>query len=666
MCGIIGYVGSKKANDILIKGLLALEYRGYDSAGIATLENNEIKIMKDKGRVKNILNLDGYDDLQGTYGIAHTRWATHGKPSKENSHPHFDNTNTFAVVHNGIIENYNELREFLIKNGYKFYSQTDTEVIPNLINYYFNQSNKTDNLNCSTSLNGSDNSKNSTDSSNPVNQVKSTNSNNTSNSTISANLNKILQAVSKTTKDLKGSYAIEVISPLIPEKIIVARKDSPLVIGTKSDENYIASDIPALLAYTKDFYLLDDNEIAVISKNSISFYNTDLENYEKQIKNIEWDASAAEKNGYEDYMLKEIYEQPNSIRETVGSRLKLGEPTNFADLNITSDYLKNVNKIYIVACGTAMHAGLVGKVLLEKLCKIPTEVDIASEFRYRDPIIDDKTLCIYVSQSGETADTIAALKLSKSKGAKTLAISNVIGSSITREADYTIYTHAGPEIAVASTKAYTSQVVLFAVLAIHFSELLGFENSDIVINSEGNTIKLEDLKKDILELPKKISSVLENTDVIKKFADEAYNEKDMFFLGRGIDETVAKEGSLKLKEISYIHSEAYAAGELKHGPIALIDNGIHVISILTDSSLSKKTISNIQEVITRGAKTMVITNQNLEGHVFDYVIEIPEVCPLISPILSVIPLQMLAYYISKNKGLDVDKPRNLAKSVTVE
>ena len=663
MCGIIGYVGSKKANDILIKGLLALEYRGYDSAGIATLENNEIKIMKDKGRVKNILNLDGYDDLQGTYGIAHTRWATHGKPSKENSHPHFDNTNTFAVVHNGIIENYNELREFLIKKGYKFHSQTDTEVIPNLINYYFNQSNKTDDLNCS---NSSDNSKNSTDSSNPVNQVKSTNSNNTSNSTISANLNKILQAVSKTTKDLKGSYAIEVISPLIPEKIIVARKDSPLVIGTKSDENYIASDIPALLAYTKDFYLLDDNEIAVISKNSISFYNTDLENYEKQIKNIEWDASAAEKNGYEDYMLKEIYEQPNSIRETVGSRLKLGEPTNFADLNITSDYLKNVNKIYIVACGTAMHAGLVGKVLLEKLCKIPTEVDIASEFRYRDPIIDDKTLCIYVSQSGETADTIAALKLSKSKGAKTLAISNVIGSSITREADYTIYTHAGPEIAVASTKAYTSQVVLFAVLAIHFSELLGFENSDIVINSEGNTIKLEDLKKDILELPKKISSVLENTNIIKKFADEAYNEKDMFFLGRGIDETVAKEGSLKLKEISYIHSEAYAAGELKHGPIALIDNGIHVISILTDSSLSKKTISNIQEVITRGAKTMVITNQNLEGHVFDYVIEIPEVCPLISPILSVIPLQMLAYYISKNKGLDVDKPRNLAKSVTVE
>ncbi len=626
MCGIIGYVGNKKASNILIDGLLALEYRGYDSAGIATLENNEIKIMKDKGRVKNILDLDGYDKLEGTYGIAHTRWATHGKPSKENSHPHFDNSNTFAVVHNGIIENYNELRAFLTENGYTFYSQTDTEVIPNLINYYFR---KLDNSS-------------------------------------KENTEKILEAVASAIKDLKGSYAIEVISPLMPDTIIVARKDSPLVIGTKSDENYIASDIPALLTYTKDFYLLDDNELAVITKDSISFYNTDLENYDKEIKNIEWDASAAEKNGYEDYMLKEIFEQPNSIRETVGSRLKLNEPCNFADLDISADYLKNVNKIFIVACGTAMHAGLVGKVLLEKLCKIPTEVDIASEFRYRDPIIDDKTLCIYVSQSGETADTIAALKLSKTKGAKTLAISNVIGSSITREADYTIYTHAGPEIAVASTKAYTSQVVLFAVLAIHFSELLGNGNSDIVINSDGKTLRLEDLKKDIIDLPKKLSIVLENTDLIKKFADEAYNEKDMFFLGRGIDETVAKEGSLKLKEISYIHSEAYAAGELKHGPIALIDNGIHVISILTDESLAKKSISNIQEVITRGAKTMVVTNQNLEGHTFDYVIEIPEICPLISPILSVVPLQLLSYYISKNKGLDVDKPRNLAKSVTVE
>ena len=637
MCGIIGYVGTKKASNILIEGLLALEYRGYDSAGIATLENNEIKIMKDKGRVKNILNLDGYDELHGTYGIAHTRWATHGKPSKENSHPHFDNTNTFAVVHNGIIENYNELRMFLTEKGYTFYSQTDTEVIPNLIHYYYsNQINKNEDLTDNISINNKNNS------------------------------SKVLEAVAKATKDLKGSYAIEVISPIIPETIIVARKDSPLVIGTKNGENFIASDIPALLTYTKDFYLLDDNELAVITKDDIKFYSSTLDNYEKAIKSIEWDASAAEKNGYEDYMLKEIFEQPKSIRETIGSRLKLNEPCKFDDLEISSEYLKNINKIFIVACGTAMHAGLVGKVLMEKLCKIPTEVDIASEFRYRDPIIDDKTLCIYVSQSGETADTIAALKLSKAKGAKTLAISNVIGSSITREADYTIYTHAGPEIAVASTKAYTSQVVLFAVLAIHFAELLGYSESDITINSDGGKIKLDDLKKDILDLPQKISEILENTEVIKNFANNAYSEKDMFFLGRGIDETVAKEGSLKLKEISYIHSEAYAAGELKHGPIALIENGIHVISLITDPSLSKKTISNIQEVITRGAKTMVITNQNLDGHIFDYIVNIPEICPLLSPILSVIPLQLLAYYISKNKGLDVDKPRNLAKSVTVE
>lgn len=659
MCGIIGYVGNKKANDILIKGLLALEYRGYDSAGIATLENNEIKIMKDKGRVRNILDLDGYDDLTGTYGIAHTRWATHGKPSKENSHPHFDNNNTFAVVHNGIIENYNELRSFLLEKGYTFYSQTDTEVIPNLIHYYFTNPNidvKNGDTNSSYDI--------VLDSSNSEEDF-------TQNSAI-----KVLEAVTKATKLMKGSYAIEVMSPLIPETIIVARKDSPLVIGTKPDENFVASDIPALLTYTKDFYLLDDHEFAIITKDSIDFYNQDMEKVKKSIKNIEWDASAAEKNGFEDFMLKEIYEQPNSIRETIGSRLKANEPCNFDDLKITSEYLKSINKIYIVACGTAMHAGLVGKNILEKLCKIPTDVDIASEFRYRDPIIDDKTLCIYVSQSGETADTIAALKLAKSKGAKTLAISNVIGSSITREADYTIYTHAGPEIAVASTKAYTSQVVLFAILGIHFAELLGVteftvSNSTSVSNSKNednstNLVSLEDLKKDILDLPKKITEILENADSIKNYADTCYNEKDMFFLGRGTDYNVALEGSLKLKEISYIHSEAYAAGELKHGPIALIENGINVISILTDENLVKKSISNIQEVITRGARTLVITNQKLEANNFDCVIEIPEICPLISPILSVVPLQLLAYYISKNKGLDVDKPRNLAKSVTVE
>ena len=569
--------------------------------------------MKDKGRVKNIENLDKEHNLVGTIGIAHTRWATHGKPSKENSHPHMDNSKKFAVVHNGIIENYNDLREFLTINGYEFLSQTDTEVIPNLIHYYY------------------------------INDLKNDDE-------------RFLRAVKSAVDDLKGSYAIEVISPLYPDRVIVVRKDSPLVIGKGESENHIASDIPALLAYTKEFYLLDDNEYAVIYKDNIKFYDHTLTEHNKPIKNIEWDANAAEKGGFEDYMLKEIFEQPNSIRETIGSRLKLGEKCSFDDISFSKEYLSSVNKIYIVACGTAMHAGLTGKNLIEKLCNIPVTVDIASEFRYRDPIIDDKTLCIYISQSGETADTIAALKLAKSKGAKTLAVSNVIGSSITREADYTIYTHAGPEIAVASTKAYTSQVVLLAILAIYFAEVLGSADEKL----------LEDLKTDILDLPSKIDTILDNKEEIVNFAKKVYTEKDMFFLGRGTDYNVALEGSLKLKEISYIHSEAYAAGELKHGPIALIENGITVISVITDESLVEKSISNIQEVITRGAKTLVVTNQTLPNANFDFVINIPATNKLISPILSVIPLQLLAYYISKNKGLDVDKPRNLAKSVTVE
>ena len=569
--------------------------------------------MKDKGRVKNIENLDKEHNLVGTIGIAHTRWATHGKPSKENSHPHMDNSKKFAVVHNGIIENYNDLREFLTINGYEFLSQTDTEVIPNLIHYYY------------------------------INDLKNDDE-------------RFLRAVKSAVDDLKGSYAIEVISPLYPDRVIVVRKDSPLVIGKGKSENHIASDIPALLAYTKEFYLLDDNEYAVIYKDNIKFYDHTLTEHNKPIKNIEWDANAAEKGGFEDYMLKEIFEQPNSIRETIGSRLKLGEKCSFDDISFSKEYLSSVNKIYIVACGTAMHAGLTGKNLIEKLCNIPVTVDIASEFRYRDPIIDDKTLCIYISQSGETADTIAALKLAKSKGAKTLAVSNVIGSSITREADYTIYTHAGPEIAVASTKAYTSQVVLLAILAIYFAEVLGSADEKL----------LEDLKTDILDLPSKIDTILDNKEEIVNFAKKVYTEKDMFFLGRGTDYNVALEGSLKLKEISYIHSEAYAAGELKHGPIALIENSITVISIITDKALVEKTISNIQEVITRGAKTLVITNQELPSNNIDTIITVPDTNVLFSPILAIVPLQLLSYYISKEKGLDVDKPRNLAKSVTVE
>ena len=612
MCGIVGYIGNKKATPILIQGLTRLEYRGYDSAGIAVIEENKIEVKKDKGRVSNLYNLDGIDDLKGTCGIAHTRWATHGKPSKENSHPHMDNDNLFAVVHNGIIENYNELRNELTEKGYHFLSQTDTEVIPNLINYYYKQDKENDTL-------------------------------------------KVLRAVRNACMELKGSFALEIICIKEPENMIVVRKDSPLVIGKGNGENYIASDIPAILSYTKDFYFLNDYEFAYLSKNNVKFYDTELNEIKKNTKSIEWDSKGAEKGGFEHFMLKEIYEQPRAIRETIGTRLNSSK-VSFEELGFTKEYLETINKIYIVACGTAMHAGIVSKNIFEKLCKIPVEVDIASEFRYRDPLIDEKTLTIFISQSGETADTIAALKLAKEKKAKTIAISNVIGSSITREADYSIYTHAGPEIAVASTKAYTSQVTILTLIAIYCAEIL--EKADLA--------KIETIKKDLLSLPAKVDEILKDTSAIKKFAKRVYKEKDMFFLGRGVDYAVSLEGSLKLKEISYIHSEGYASGELKHGPIALIDTGVTVVATITDEALVEKSISNIQEVITRGAKVLVITNQNLENKGFETVINIPKISTEISPILSIIPLQLLAYYISKEKGLDVDKPRNLAKSVTVE
>ena len=607
MCGIVGYIGDKKATPILINGLLRLEYRGYDSAGIAVMEGNNIVVKKDKGRVNNLYNLEGIDSLKGTIGIAHTRWATHGKPSRENSHPHMDNSASFAVVHNGIIENYHELRNFLIEKGYNFLSQTDTEIIPNLIHYYFTKEND------------------------------------------------VLKAIKDTCNDLKGSYALEILAASESDKMFVVRKDSPLVIGKGNGENYISSDIPAILSYTKDFYLLDDNEIVELSKDNVIFYDKDLNKINKLIKSIEWGAASAEKDGYEDFMLKEINEQPNAIRETIGAKLDNGH-VEIEDLSFTKEYLKSLNKIYIVACGTAMHAGLVAKTIFERLCKIPVEVDIASEFRYRDPIVNDKTLAIYISQSGETADTIAALKLAKSKGAKTLAISNVIGSSITREADYSIYTHAGPEIAVASTKAYTSQVTMLTLIALYFAEIL----------ERGDMEKVETLKKDLLKLPEKAEEILKNTSKIQKFAKRIHKEKDMFFLGRGVDYAVSLEGSLKVKEISYIHSEGYASGELKHGPIALIDTGVTVIATMTDKNLLEKSISNVQEVISRGAKVLAITNQDVENKGFDTIIKIPEVTTEISPVLSIIPLQLLAYYISTEKGLDVDKPRNLAKSVTVE
>ncbi len=612
MCGIVGYIGNKKAKSILIDGLTKLEYRGYDSAGLTIMENENFKTLKNKGRVKELSELVNQESLTGTIGIAHTRWATHGKPSSENSHPHNDNSNTFSVVHNGIVENHIELKNFLKDHDYHFLSETDTEVIPNLIHYYFAQE---------------------------ENETKEA----------------FLKAVHQTCHHLKGSFAIGVLSTHFPDIMIVVRKDSPLVIGKGDGENFISSDIPAYLAFTRNFYLLKDNEFAILSKENIAFYDDNLHPLTKESKKIEWNATSAEKNGYEDFMLKEIYEQPTAIRETIGSHLMAGQSCRFDELPFTKDFLNSIQKIYIVACGTAMHAGLTAKTMLENICEIPTEVDIASEFRYRKPLINKNTLCIFISQSGETADTLAALKLAKSKGATTLAISNVEGSSITREADFVTYTHAGPEIAVASTKAYTSQITLLAIMVLYFAEIL-----------EKNTSTLQDIKNSILELPTKAEQLLSNLTEIKNFAKEVYQNKDVFFLGRGLDYNTAAESSLKLKEISYIHSEAFFSGELKHGPIALIENDTLVVSILTVPDLIEKSISNIQEVITRGAKTLIITDKNVENTNFTKIIKIPETNHFLSPILSIIPLQLFAYYITKQKGLDVDKPRNLAKSVTVE
>ena len=604
MCGIVGYTGTKKAVPVLINGLLSLEYRGYDSAGLAVLTpQNSIEIIKDKGRVHNLESQVQSLDFPSTIGIAHTRWATHGIPSKQNAHPHVDNSNKFAVVHNGIIENYAELKNKLIQNGYTLYSETDTEIIPNLINLYYDGD--------------------------------------------------ILKAIEHTLKDLKGSYAIEVLSPLYPDKIFVAKKDSPLVIGNSPDGNYIASDIPAIIKYTHNFYFMEDNQIAIIDKKSVNFFDINLNPIKIDLKTIDWSSDSSDKNGYEDYMLKEIYEQPTAVRETIGTKLDKNLKINLDLDNI--DFSK-FNKIYIVACGTAMHAGIATKNIFEQLCKIPTIVDMASEFRYNNPLIDSKTLFICISQSGETADTIAALKLANSMDCTTIAIVNVQGSSITRYAHHTLYTHAGPEIAVASTKAYTCQLTLLTLLALYMSERL-FGESKLSI----------DLKKELLHIPEKIAQSLETNTFIETLSNEIYKNHDSYFIGRGSDYAVALEGSLKLKEISYIHSEAYAAGELKHGPIALIEQNVPVIGIATNQLTFEKTLNNLEEALTRGGKIILITNTpDYINASFDTIVKIPEVHYLLSPIISVIPLQLLAYHIAKNKKLDVDKPRNLAKSVTVE
>lgn len=608
MCGIVGYIGKKEASPFLVEGLSKLEYRGYDSAGVAVLENGFLKVTKCKGRLKNLEEKLKENPIGGTIGIGHTRWATHGEPSDVNSHPHTNKQGTISVVHNGIIENYIHLREWLTSKGYHFYSETDTEVIPNLIDYYYNGS--------------------------------------------------LVEAVMKAASKMEGSYAIGVISTYEADKLVAVRKDSPLIVGVNKDELYIASDIPAVLNHTRDVYLLDDNEFVVLDESGVTILSAEGDEIEKEIYHVTWNADAAEKGGYEHFMLKEIHEQPKAIKDTMTSRIVKGKPVSLDDIHLTKEQIEDINKIYIIACGTAYHAGVVGKYSIEKLAKIPVEVEVASEFRYRDPLIDENTLIIVISQSGETADTLAAMRLGKAKGARIIAVTNVVGSSISREADDVLYTWAGPEIAVASTKAYVTQLIAMYIIALYFAEMKNtLSNEDI-----------ENIKEEMLSLPEKAEEVLKTKEVVQKFAARNYMHKDMFFLGRGLDYAVSMEGSLKLKEISYIHSEAYAGGELKHGPIALIEDGTVVIVLATQEDLFDKMVSNIKEIKTRGARVLAFAQ---EGHehiekTVDSARYIPKVLPLLAPVLAVIPLQLLSYYMAVQKGCDVDKPRNLAKSVTVE
>ena len=608
MCGIVGFVGRKEASSILVEGLSKLEYRGYDSAGVAILEDGEIKVKKYKGRLKNLEENLRENPLKGHIGIGHTRWATHGEPSDINSHPHSNGDVTISVVHNGIIENYIKLKEWLKTKGYTFCSDTDTEVIPNLVDYYY----KGD----------------------------------------------LFEAVTKATSKMEGSYAIGVICKEEPDKIVAVRKDSPLIVGVGKDEYFIASDIPAVLNHTREVYLLEDKEFVIITNDGVEIKTEDGEKIDKEIYHVTWDVDAAEKGGYEDFMLKEIHEQPKAIKDTLTSRVLKDTKVQLDDINLTKEELENFDRVFIVACGTAYHAGLVGKTIIEKLAKIPVEVDIASEFRYRDPLITEKSLLIVVSQSGETADTLAVLRDAKKTGAKVIAITNVVGSSVSREAHHVLYTWAGPEIAVASTKAYETQLIAMYILGIYFGELKGTLNKELS----------EELKEELLILSDKVKEILDKKDELQKYASKNYMDKDLFFLGRGLDYAVALEGSLKLKEISYIHSEAYAGGELKHGPIALIEKGTPVIALLTEDKLKDKMISNIREVVTRGARVLAIANEGDKDakEVCDDVVYIPRTNSLLTPVLSVVPLQLISYYMAKQKGCDVDKPRNLAKSVTVE
>lgn len=608
MCGIVGYVGEREAIEVLVNGLSKLEYRGYDSAGVAVIEDKQIKVKKCKGRLKNLEAKLKEKPLMGNIGIEHTRWATHGEPLDINSHPHSNETITISVVHNGIIENYAQLKQWLKDKGYKFSSETDTEVIPNLLDYYY--------------------------------------------------AGDLLDAVIKVTSKLEGSYAIGVMCNNEPDKVVAVRKDSPLIVGVGKDEYFIASDIPAILNYTRDVYYLDDKEFVVLDKKGVNIYSEDREVINKDISHITWSVDAAEKDGYEDFMLKEIHEQPKAIRDTMKSRIVLNNPINLDDIKLTKEDLDKIDRIYIVACGTAYNAGIIGKNVIEKLARISVETDIASEFRYKDPIITKDTLVIVLSQSGETADTLAVLRDSKAKGARTIAVTNVVGSSIAREAHNVLYTWAGPEIAVASTKAYVTQLIILYSIALHLADL-----RETISNEE-----IEKIKTEMLLLPDKVQRILDNKEEIQKFASKHYNEKDMYFLGRGMDYGVAMEAALKLKEISYIHSEAYAGGELKHGTIALIEKGIVVVALFTQEKLVDKMVSNIQEVLTRGAEVLGVMceKDSYNKELIESKIIIPDTLDILTPVLSVVPLQLFAYYISKARGLDVDKPRNLAKSVTVE
>ena len=611
MCGIVGFIGRQQAAPILLDGLSKLEYRGYDSAGMAVYDGQNIRVEKSTGRLKVLSELthDG-STMPGMVGIGHTRWATHGEPSDRNAHPHCNTEKNIAVVHNGIIENYMKLKKKLIDHGYEFISDTDTEVVAQLLDYYYKKTN-----------------------------------------------GDIIDTITKVMHRVEGSYALGIIFAEQPDHVYALRKDAPLIVGKSKDGNLIASDVPAILKYTRDVYFIENEEIACLTEDDIRFYNSDGEPIEKTSHTIEWDINAAEKGGYEHFMLKEMYEQPKTVRDTLNPRIKDGRIV-IEELGMSDEEIRAIERIHIVACGSAYHTGVTAKYIMEGLARIPVEVDLASEFRYRNPILNKNDLVVIISQSGETADSLAALREAKAQGVKTLGIINVVGSSIAREADCVMYTWAGPEIAVATTKAYTAQLIAHYLLAIHFAQVKG------QVTDEEVAEMLTDLKA----IPAQIEMLLANKEHIQKIANRYVGARDVFFIGRGIDYAIGMEGSLKLKEISYIHSEAYAAGELKHGTISLIEEGTLVAALVTQKDLYKKTLSNIVEVRSRGAVVLAVTNEDnteIEKNA-DYVIYIPQTNKYFTNSLAIIPLQLFAYYVSVGRGCDVDKPRNLAKSVTVE